>query len=420
MRLDKQAVARLTREAAAPGAAPDAIFFDEDLSGFGLRLRRSGGGLRRSYVVQYRAKGGRSRRMKIGTVEKISPDEARKAAKKLLARVELGDDPQSEKMAARAKAENTMRWIVEQYLETKKAVLRPASFKVTRLYLTGPYFKPLHNLPATDIGLSDVAGCLSKIAKTSGTMTASRARAALSAMFTWSMGEGLLGPKPVNPVVGTNNPQTIAPRDRVLSDAELAAIWNASGNDDFGRIVKLLVLTGCRREEIGGMRWSEIDMERRVLALPAERVKNKHAHALPLCDAAIEIIGGIPRMLHNDTVFSRRGGATFSAWSLAKVALDARLGDKVAEWRLHDLRRSCATRMADIGIQPHIIEEALNHRSGHRRGVAGIYNRSNYEPEVRTALTLWSSYVQAIVGGAERSPPARPSRSSKLVAFRER
>jgi integrase len=414
MRLDTQTVARLTREAAAPGAAPDAIFFDEDLSGFGLRLRRSGGGLRRSYVAQYRAKG-RTRRMKIGTVEKISPDEARKAAKKLLARVELGDDPQSDKMAARAKAENTMRSIVERYLETKQAVLRPASIKVTRLYLTGDYFKPLHNLPATDIGLSDVAGCLSKIAKTSGTMTASRARAALSAMFSWAMGEGLLGPKPVNPVIGTNNPQASAPRDRVLSDAELAAIWRECGDDDFGRIVRLLILTGCRREEIGGMRWSEIDMEQRVLALPAERVKNKHAHALPLCDAALEIISGIPRMLHSDTVFSRRGGASFSAWSLAKVALDARLGDKVAEWRLHDLRRSAATGMANIGVQPHIIEAVLNHYSGHRAGIAGIYNRSRYEAEVRAALVLWSSHVQTIVGGAERSPPARPPR--KVVSF---
>ena len=393
MRLDAKTVARIK----LPDGKADAIFFDDDLTGFGLRLRLTGNVERKSWVAQYRH-AGRTRRLKIGSIEKLAPDEARKAARKILARVELGVDPAAEKATARAKAANTLRSVIDEYLDAKKSTVRASSFRVTELYLRNPrYFGPLHSLPVTDVGLADVATRLKVIGRESGTVSASRARAALSAMYGWAMREGLCGPQPHNPVANTNPPKNSAARERVLSDAELAAIWRACGDDDFGRIVRLLALTGCRRQEIGGLRWGEIDYEKSAITLPGERTKNGRAHVLPLPPVALDIIRGTIRRVGRDYLFGERAKG-FTIWAAKKAEFDARLGAEVGEWRLHDLRRSAATKMADIGIQPHVIEALLNHYSGHRAGVAGIYNRSPYEKDVRAALTMWADHLADIVG----------------------
>ena len=398
MKLDAKTVAKL----ALPDGKRDAIYFDDDLAGFGLRLRASGARVRRTWVAQYRAHG-RTRRMRIGAAEKLKVDDARKAARKILAQVELGQDPQGDKVKARLTSARTLRSVANDYLEAKEGVLRPASYRVTKLYLTGPYFQPLHSTAISDITLADVAARISAITRANSSITASRARYALSAMYRWAMGEGLLGPHPVNPVIGTNTPPDSAPRERVLGDGELAAIWRACADDDHGRIVKLLALTGCRREEIGGMRWSEIDLDSGALALPKERTKNGRPHTVPLMPLALSILETVPRRADGrDHVFGERSPAGFTRWAETKHDLDRRLAGRVKEWRLHDLRRTVATRMADLGVQPHIIEATLHHFSGHRRGVAGVYNRSPYEREVRAALALWAEHVGSIVDGGER------------------
>jgi integrase len=195
----------------------------------------------------------------------------------------------------------------------------------------------------------------------------------------------------------------------VLADEELAAIWNACGNDDYGRIVRLLILTGCRRAEIGDMAWSEIDLEAATFTVPARRSKNGRAHTLPLLSSALDIIKSVPQMATRDQLFGLRSHG-FTAWHEGKPALDERSG--VANWVVHDVRRSVATKMADIGVEPHIIEAVLNHYSGHRAGVAGTYNRSSYAREVKAALAMWSDHIRALVDGGERkvlvfhTPPA--------------
>lgn len=202
----------------------------------------------------------------------------------------------------------------------------------------------------------------------------------------------------INPVVGTVQPKELA-RDRVLSNIELAAVWNAcGGNSDHDRIVRLLILTGCRRKEIGGMRWSELDDDGKW-TLPSERTKNGYAHTLSLPVSAWSIINSVPRVAGRDHLFGGRADG-FTDWG-RKRFLDARIGD-IKAWTLHDLRRTVATRMADIGVQPHIIEAVLNHVSGHKHGVAGIYNRATYEPEKRQALALWADHLLAIVEGRKR------------------
>jgi integrase len=211
-----------------------------------------------------------------------------------------------------------------------------------------------------------------------------------------------------NPVIGTVKAKQAGARERVLTDAEIAAVWRACGDDDHGRIVRLLILSGCRRQEIGGMCWSEFDLERGTWTLPKARAKNQRAHTLPLPALAWNIINAMPKLAGRDQLFGVNADDGFTAWAMNKRALDQRLGDNAEPFTLHDLRRSAATRMADLGVQPHIIEAVLNHRSGQRAGVAGIYNRSTYEREVRAALVLWAEHVRTLVEGGGRKVIAFP------------
>jgi integrase len=389
--------AKTTATAKLPAGKVDVIHFDDGLPGFGFRIRSSGGALRRSWVVQYR-RAGATRRLLLGSAEVLSADRARAAAKEILAKVALGEDPQADRQARRAQDEHTLRAVAGDYLAAKAKVVRPNTYRELERFLTGPHFKPLHSMAIDQITRRDVAARIAKITTENGSPSAANARAALSAMYAWALGHGLCE---INPVVGTIAPANAQPRERVLTDAELVAIWRACGDDVFGKIVKLLILTAQRRSEIGGMRWSEIDMDMGTWTLPVARSKNRRAHTLPLPRMALDIIATVPRIVGRDQLFGERAALGFTRWA-AKGDLDARLGGKVAPWTLHDLRRTAATKMADIGVQPHIIEVVLNHISGHKGGVAGIYNRSSYEREVRAALAMWADHVRALVEGGEK------------------
>ena len=178
-------------------------------------------------------------------------------------------------------------------------------------------------------------------------------------------------------------------------------MWRACGDDDYGKIVRLMILTSCRRQEIGGMCWDEFNPDG-TWTLPAERAKNKRALTLPLPAAAWSIINAVPHMAGRDQLFGDRA-AGFMSWGRGKATIERELDGSVAPWTLHDLRRTAATRMSDLGVQPHIVETILNHVSGHKRGPAGIYNRSSYATEVKAALALWSDHVRSVVTGAERA-----------------
>lgn len=340
--------------------------------------------------------------MKLGAVENLTPDQARKAATKVLAKVDLGGDPQADKKDRRQKDVHRLLGVIGQYLSAKESAskqyraLRPHTLHEIRRYLTGSYFKPLHVMPIDRITRRDVATRLLTITAEHGAPTAARARSSLSAMFVWAMGAGLVD---ANPVIGTNRPELPAGRDRVLDDSELTGIWRACNDDDYGRIVRLLILTACRREEVGAMTWDEIDVDRSMWTIPASRTKNGRTHVLPLPQVAIEIIKSVPHVVDRDYLFGVRA-AGFTLWSVHKRLLDARLGT-IPPWRIHDTRRSVATGMANLGVQPHIIETVLNHYSGHRAGVAGVYNKSPYEREVKAALSLWADHIQKLVEDTE-------------------
>jgi integrase len=215
-----------------------------------------------------------------------------------------------------------------------------------------------------------------------------------------------------NPATFTNkNPERS--RERVLikvdqetgeiDATELRLIWGSLGDDHYGAIMKLLILTGARAGEMGGLQWPEVDLTRNLISLPGERVKNHRPHTIPLSAAARTIIEAQPQRVGADGKLRKLifgiGRGPFAGWAGAKDSLDERVtkaaGGPLPYWRPHDLRRTVATGMNEIGIQPHIVEAALNHVSGNRAGVAGIYNRADYSTEKRNALNLWADRVLA-------------------------
>lgn len=392
MRLTKANLARY----ALPAGKAEALLFDDDLPGFGLRIRAGG---KRTWIAQYRL-GAKQRRVTLGTTETVDPDEARKRAREALAKVSLGADPQSEKRAAQEQAGVTLGSVLPRYLAFAARRQRTSYHADVKRYLER-HWGPLAEVALNTITRATVSHRLGINSADVGPFAANRARAALSAFYAWALGEGVAT---ANPVVGTHKAVEEQARDRVLTDAELADAWQAAGSGDFGAIVRLLILTGQRREEVGGMAWGEVTGE--VWGIPKDRAKNGRDHHVPLSPPALAVLHTRLRQDGRDLVFGS-GSGPFQGWSNAKERLDARIavtrkerGGKQAPtlpWRLHDLRRTVATRMADLGVLPHVVEAVLNHVSGHKAGVAGVYNRASYAAEKRAALDLWGAHVATLV-----------------------
>jgi integrase len=389
----------------------DVIFFDDDMPGFGLRVRASGS---RTWVFQY-SRNGRARKMTLGKYPGMTAQAAREIVAPLYHQVGLGRDPASEKQQAQVD-HDSFGDVVALYLAAKRADIqkddyRERTYVETARYLN-KYARSLHTTQLAKVTRRDIADLLSKVVRDHGSAAANRTRSNLSALFTWAIKEGKAE---ANAVLGTAKREEKS-RDRVLTDAELAAIWNALPDGDYSRIVRLLMLTGQRREEIGGLRWSEIAGD--TINLPPNRTKNGLAHFVPLAAPARDILTTQPRG-ERDHVFGRGDGeGGFAGWSAAKASLDTQLADrefiypnrrdipeKMRPWTLHDLRRTCATGMAELGVQPHIVELVLNHISGHKGGIAGVYNRAVNGKERREALELWAKHVSALVGEGKKSGP---------------
>ncbi|MFZ2076667.1 MAG: tyrosine-type recombinase/integrase [Xanthobacteraceae bacterium] len=366
------------------------IVFDEDIKGFGLRLREGGS---RTWIYQYRI-GSKQRRMVLGSAKSVPLGVARENAGRLEARVKLGGDPAMDKEAARRSADETFGVLVEQYMASRRSKWRPNTEREVTRHLM-KYAKSLHRFPIAAVSQKNVADLLDNLA---GDATRNRVRANLSTFFSWAIKKGIDLPK--GNIASYTEKHKENSRTRVLSDEELRAIWGACRDNAFGAIVKLLLLTGQRKSEIGFLRWDEVRDEQ--ILLPGERTKNKRDHVVPLSDAAKEILNKF-RADGRTHVFGRYDTG-FGGWNTAKRELDARLtgaGNVLPYWTLHDLRRTVATGMAELGVQPHIVEAVLNHVSGHKGGVAGIYNRATYDKEKREALNLWAEHVTALVEGRE-------------------
>jgi integrase len=401
------------------------IVFDERLPGFGLRLRADG---RRTWIVQYRV-AKRQRRVTIGSVETMMAGQAYAAAEHVLAQVKVGADPQARRRQERARAAMTLHAVSEQFLRYKEGQLKDQNLKQIRTHLT-KHWSPLNILTIGKIRKGDVDAQLRKIAEERGPFAANRARATLSSLFTWAVKSGLVD---VNPVSGTNRQTDEQPRDRILTDAEIVTIWNACRADDYGSIIRLLMVTAQRRDEVGGIAKSEVDLETGRWAIAGTRSHNGLVHEIPLSDLAVGILQqAILRegRESRDLIFGHgNSGRGFSGWSKAKLALDERIEEvtqlrpfwqvrdhrasvtwsvdppvedmvlvKPWSWRVHDIRRTVATRMADLGVLPHVIAAVLNHLTSPKAGLGASQIRS-LDIEKRRALDVWAAHVQQLVDG---------------------
>jgi integrase len=382
MKLTNASIATL----ACPPGKSDHTFFCDDLPGFGYRIRSSGV---KRWVCQFEVHG-KTRRITIGSPDLFSAEEARRIARQTLAKARLGVDAVAEKAEAKAAAALTLGSVVERYLADKEGKLRPSSMVHLKRHLR-VWWKPLHRMPLNAVARKDIAAHLD-----GPPVAAAQARTSLMALYSWAMKRG---DAESNPVIGTAVPdEHIKPRERVLTAAELVEVWRAAGDDVYGKIIKLLILCGSRRAEIGDMQWNELHQQEGIWILPAERAKNARVHVMPLASEAWAILATVPRWRDGAFVFGRKAG--FQAWSLNKRLLDHRVD--LAPWVIHDIRRSVATGMAEIGILPHVIEAVLSHVSGHKAGIAGVYNKASYEREMKSALALWADHVRSLVEGSER------------------
>jgi integrase len=350
------------------------VLWDQSLVGFGARRQRK----HIHYLLRYRLNG-HQRFHSIGRHGTFTPDTARTEAQRLLGLIAQRVDPASE----RVRPADTFGAELERYLERKRSVLRPRSMVEVVRHLS-VQCKSLHRLKLAEIDRRTIALCLADIEQRSGPVARNRVRSSLSAFFAFAIREGLID---VNPTSGTGKATEQLSRNRVLTRAELAAVLNALDAGPFSEIVRLLVLTGQRRSEIGSLRWTEVDFERGLIVLPPERSKNHRQHELPMSTQVRAVLERQPRK--NEFVF----GGKFTSWARAKADLDRRLNG-VAPFTIHDIRHSAATMMADrLDVLPHIVEAVLNHHSGHRAGVAGIYQRAKYQDQMRAALQTWADYA---------------------------
>jgi integrase len=423
-----------------PAGKQDHIVWDDEIPGFGLRLRAGGS---RSWVFQY-ALGDKQRRLSLGaaTPESFSTvkDDGgkiklgiRDQAALLHAKVKLGQDPAGDKTESRKRASDTFEAIAKLYLAEKKASTRASSYGETERHIL-KHAKPLNGLQVAKIARRDIAGLIGTIKSNSGPVAANRVRSTLSDFFSWAMSEGVDGIEN-NPVLNTNKAEEVA-RERVLDDHELRAIWKHAGNDHYGSIVKLLMMTGQRADEIASLRWSEIgkidEKGRRIfepvelpkfvvdaIDLPSNRTKNKRPHVVPLSERAAAVLADQPRRVEGDGALREFvfgiGQRGFSGWSRCKERLDDRitkdLGEPLKHWTPHDLRRTVSTAMNDtLDVLPHVVEAILNHVSSlasGKRGVAGTYKKALYLRDRTEALKLWADHVMTVVEGENNIVPMR-------------
>jgi integrase len=376
----------------------DHIFFDLDLKGFGVRVRYDNNDrLCKLWCVMWRIENVQGRAT-LGKFPRMNAATARSKADAWLKKVHEGINPAGERAIAKKAELLTFSKVVEMYIARQRDRVRPSTLSQVELYLTGPYFAAIHGRSFAKITRSDAASCLAAISKNSSRLAAHKQA---SALYVWAI---LNGHASENPFAQVERVEAGPSRERVLSESEIRTVWNALRDDDFGRVMKLLLLTGCRANEIGQLRWSEINLEKNTLTIPGERTKNHLAHTLPLSGLALEIIHSTPKREGRDFLFGKFGQG-FTYWTKQQELLVESLG--LEHWITHDLRRTAATHMAEFKTEPHIIEAILNHVSGHKAGVAGVYNRAKYADDIQVALDKWAAHVERITTG----------KTSKVVAF---
>jgi integrase len=441
----KISISKTTVDAAAPGPK-DYFLWDTRLAGFGLKITPTG---LKVYIFQYRTKrpGGATAttRITIGRHGALTAEQARDKARELALAVATGGDPRQDQMdkqaaeaaaiaaaasAAEEETRNTLqavakRWLADYATAPIKSTGKPrraSGVELARIVVRAHLNPKLGARAIASITPEDVEGLLDAI-PAERQATRRTVAAYSSVFFKWCEKKRLIAESPMRRV---ERPAAVASRDRVLTGAELRSIWQASYEigQPWGALYRLLALTGQRRSEVAGLRWEELDRDAALWTLPADRSKNGMAHQVHLSPATIEeldrlakIEPGARRVIWPAKGFAvTTGGATaVSGFAKALRALNAaiaknRNGEPLADWRPHDLRRTFATGLQKLGTRFEVIEACLNHRSGARSGIAGVYQRYDWAAEKRQAFDAWAIYLAGIVAPGEVLPLPRRSR----------
>jgi integrase len=377
----------------------------------------------KSWALRYRRKtDGKAIKHTIGSYPMLTLKDARSAAIALRAEIERGADPHGAKVVARRQTvEDSFEAVTRRYIADLRRRQKRSWEWYARLLGLAPNGSPetldiirdgsmdqrgrrrrvslvdrWGNRRIGDITDTDIIEVLDRVSGYAPIL-ANRLHAVLSALFTWARKKRLVA---ANPCADLDRPSEERSRDRVLDDQELRRVWLAAGElgHPYTGIVRLLILTGQRRNEIADLRWSEIDLEERVLHLPKERTKNGRAHDVPLSASALAVVAGLPRLVDADLVFTIKR-KPITGFSRMKERLDEASG--VTDWTIHDLRRTVASGLQRLGVRLEVTEAVLNHRSGSTAGIVGVYQRHDYASEKRDALQRWADYVDALVSGAK-------------------
>ena len=381
---------RLTKSA-IDGLKPskrDQVYWDTALTGFGIKVTPKG---RKVFIALYRVRGGTSRLRKytIGPYGRITLHHARDAAQRIFAARLDGRDPAGEKLELRRRqvvdrVEDLIEAFIADHLSTIRSGQATAR-KLRREVLPHWGTRSIHDIKRRDISM-----LVFEAAATRNTHSAHKLLKAIKRFFSWCLGRAIVES---SPAVGIQSPHREMSRDRVLTDEELARFLNGAREigGSFGGIVEFLALTGQRREEVNQMTWDELDFEQGIWTLPSHRAKNRRGHIIHLSNAALDVLKSRPRA--GRYVFSITNHR-FQRFNRLKPKLDAISG--VSNWKLHDLRRTCVSGMARLGVAPHVADKILNHQSGTISGVAAVYQRHEFLAERKSALERWAAHVATL------------------------
>lgn len=401
----------LLRKMRAPERGQTDIW-DAKISGFGIRVSASG---TKTFVMVYRFKG-KWRRDSLGQYPTISLQEARSKAERARADLSEGKDPRGGRETARPapKSESFGAAVAAFIAGYVKRHNRASTAGETERLLRAVFVPVWERRALAEIRKPDVLDVIDGIMDRGKPSAARHAFAAIRKFFNWCTERGLLEDSPcrnIKPPVKANS------RERVLTDPELSIVWQAAveQGQPFGTIVQLLMLTAQRRGEVVGMLWAELDLDGGLWTIPGSRTKNHKPHMVPLTETAVAVLKETPRLVDSPFVFPARGmpDQAYSGYSKGKRSLDA--AADLHDWTLHDLRRTAATGMARAGVAPHVVERILNHVSGTFGGVAGVYNRFQYLPEMRAALMLWEEHLLKTVEAARAASPRAAENESHAV-----
>jgi integrase len=380
-----------------PTGETDKTFYDDKVPGLGLRFRAEG---KPKWTLYYQRQGSQ-RRYVIGP-RSLKLEAARDAAQMLQADIAKQIDIAQVRKDERKRVEqDTFGQAVEKYLEARekglwppdRAAPRDTTFAEIKRYLNSEegYFRPLYRIAVVNISRDDIKKRLDEIARMNGAVAAARARTTLSTFFAWAIDAGQCE---TNPVTNISKLGEREPRARALSFDEIARIWSAAGDlGDYGKIVQLLILTLCRRDEIGELECAELDKEADAIVLPGARTKNKLEHLVPLSPLAQEIVTGITRRPGYPHVFGLRKDKPFSGWSKSKAQIDEEAG--VDDWTIHDIRRSAGI-LERIGIPEFVVEALLNHKRAKLSRTYKPHDLYKLAPEKREALNIWALCIKLL------------------------